>query len=79
MSIPDLGDLLSGEPIHDQVVFETRLRRHWPDLLTGLTGAYPDHAVEMANRLVEIAAANFRERSARDVGVGTQGSWTQKN
>jgi amylosucrase len=64
MSIPDLGDLLSGEPIHDQVVFETRLRRHWPDLLTGLTGAYPDHAVEMANRLVEIAAANFRERSA---------------
>jgi len=64
MSIPDLGDLLSGEPIHDQVVFETRLRRHWADLLTGLTGAYPDHAIEMANRLVEIAAANFHERSA---------------
>jgi amylosucrase len=64
MSIPDLGDLLSGEPIHDQVVFETRLRRHWADLLTGLTGAYPEHAIEMANRLVEIAAANFRERSA---------------
>jgi amylosucrase len=64
MSIPDLGDLLSGEPIHDQVVFETRLRRYWPDLLTGLTGAYPDHAVEMANRLVEIAAANFGKRSA---------------
>jgi amylosucrase len=64
MSIPDLGDLLSGEPIHDQVVFETRLHRHWADLLTGLTGAYPDHAIEMANRLVEIAAANFHERSA---------------
>jgi amylosucrase len=64
MSIPDLGDLLSAEPMHDQVVFETRLRRYWADLLTGLTGAYPDHAIEMANRLVEIAAANFRERSA---------------
>ena len=56
--------LLSGELIHDQVVFDTRLRRYWADLLTGLTGAYPDHAMEMANRLVEIAAANFCERSA---------------
>jgi amylosucrase len=64
MSVPDVGDLLSGEPVHDQVVFETRLRRYWPDLLTGLTGAYPEHAVEMANRLVEIAATNFRARSA---------------
>jgi amylosucrase len=64
MSIPDVADLLSGEPIHDQVVFDTRLRRYWADLLTGLTGAYPDHAMEMANRLVEIAAANFCERSA---------------
>ena len=64
MSIPDVADLLSAEPMHDQVVFETRLRRYWADLLTGLTGAYPDHAIEMANRLVEIAAANFHERSA---------------
>jgi amylosucrase len=50
--------------MHDQVVFETRLRRYWADLLTGLTGAYPDHAVEMAFRLVGIAANNFRQRSA---------------
>ena len=62
MSVPDVADLLEGEPPHDQVVFETRLQRYWPDLLAGLTGAYPDHAPEMADRLVEIAAQNFRQR-----------------
>ena len=64
MTIPDLAPLLEGEPPHDQVVFSTRLQRYWPDLLTGLTGAYPDHAPEMANRLVEIAAQNFQQRPA---------------
>ncbi len=64
MTIPDLAPLLEGEPPHDQVVFATRLQRYWPDLLTGLTGAYPEHAPEMANRLVEIAAHNFQQRSA---------------
>ena len=64
MSTPDVAPLLEGEPPHDQVVFATRLQRYWPDLLTGLTGAYPDHAPEMANRLVEIAAENFQQRPA---------------
>ena len=64
MTIPDLAPLLEGEPPHDQVVFATRLQRYWPDLVTGLTGAYPDHAPEMANRLVEIAAQNFQQRPA---------------
>ena len=64
MTIPDLAPLLEGEPPHDQVVFSTRLQRYWPDLLTGLTGAYPDHAPEMARRLVEIAAQNFQQRPA---------------
>ena len=64
MTSPRVEDLLADEPAHDQVVFEARLRRYWPDLLTGLTGAYPDRAVEMANRCVEIAAANFRQRPA---------------
>ena len=45
------------------MVFETRLRRYWPDLLAGLTGAYPGQAVEMGHRLVRIAAENFRQRS----------------
>ena len=63
MSIPDVADLLYGEPVHDQVVFEARLRRYWPDLLAGLTGAYPEHAIEMAERCVEIAANSFRQRS----------------
>jgi amylosucrase len=62
MTSPDVGDLLADEPAHDQIVFETRLRRYWPDLLAGLTGAYPAHAVEMAHRLVRIAAENFRQR-----------------
>jgi amylosucrase len=62
MTVPDVAPLLEGEPAHDQVVFATRLQRYWPDLLTGLAGAYPDHAPEMAYRLVEIAARNFRDR-----------------
>jgi amylosucrase len=64
MTSPTVGDLLADEPPHDQVVFETRLRRYWPDLLAGLTGAYPGQAVEMAHRLVRIAAENFRQRPA---------------
>jgi amylosucrase len=64
MTIPDVAPLLEGEPPHDQVVFATRLQRYWPDLLTGLTGAYPDHAPEMAYRVVEIAAQNFQQRPA---------------
>ena len=42
MTVPDVAPLLEGEPPHDQVVFATRLQRYWPDLLTGLAGAYPD-------------------------------------
>ncbi len=63
-TIPLPAELLADEPVHDRVVFETRLQRYWPDLLTGLSGAYPDQAPEMAERLVSIAARNFRERSA---------------
>ena len=62
MTTPDVAGLLEGEPAHDQVVFATRLQRYWPDLLAGLAGAYPDHAVEMAERAAEIAARNFRQR-----------------
>ena len=62
MTIPDAAGLLDGEPAHDQVVFAARLQRYWPDLLAGLTGAYPEHAVEMAERAVEIAASSFRRR-----------------
>ena len=36
--------------------FETRLRRYWPDLLTGLSGAYPAHAVEMAGQATAAGA-----------------------
>ena len=62
MTSPDVASLLEGEPVHDRVVFETRLQRYWPDLLTGLAGAYPERAVEMAHRLVEIAADRFSQR-----------------
>lgn len=64
MTTPDVSALLAEEPPHDQVVFTTRLQRYWPDLLTGLAGAYGEHAPEMAHRLVEIAAENFRRRPA---------------
>jgi amylosucrase len=62
--MPKIADLLADEPLHDQVVFETRLQRYWPDLLTALSGAYPEHAPQMAARLVEIAADNFKQRPA---------------
>ena len=42
----------------------TRLQRHWPDLLTGLAGAYGAQAPEMAYRVVEIAALSFQRRPA---------------
>ncbi|HYP43728.1 MAG TPA: amylosucrase [Propionibacteriaceae bacterium] len=61
--MPRSSELLANEPAHDRVVFETRLQRYWPDLLTGLTGAYPDQAPEMAQRLIAIAAENFTQRS----------------
>ena len=44
----DPTDLLADEPVHDRVIFEARLQRYWPDLLTGLSGAYPEQAPEMA-------------------------------
>ncbi|MGI8457286.1 MAG: amylosucrase [Propionibacteriaceae bacterium] len=62
MSISSVAELLPDEPPHDQVVFETRLQRYWPDLLSGLAGAYPAAAPQMAERLVQIAADRFRER-----------------
>ncbi|CAA9299713.1 MAG: GH13_4 / GH13_16 / GH13_36 / GH13 / GH13_ 31 / GH13_29 / GH13_17 / GH13_40 / GH13_30 / GH13 _23 / GH13_18 / GH13_35 / GH13_26 / GH13_2 [uncultured Friedmanniella sp.] len=64
MSIPDVAPLLAGEPEHDQVVFAARLARYWPDLLSGLAGAYGERAPEMAERLVVIAAESFRQRPA---------------
>ena len=71
MSTPDVAALLEGEPAHDQVVFAARLQRYWPDLITGLTGAYPDHAPEMAYRCVEIAARNFRAAVRPTCGCST--------
>ena len=64
MSVPDVGALLEDEPRHDQVVFTARLQRYWPDLIAGLSAAYPDAAPEMARRLVQIAVQSFRQRPA---------------
>ena len=61
-AIPAAAALLAGEPVHDRAVFETRVRRYWPDLLAGLTGAYGERAPEMAERLVTIAAQSFADR-----------------
>nr|MBA3529433.1 alpha-amylase [Propionibacteriaceae bacterium] len=54
----------SDQPAHDRAVFETRLQRSWPDLVAGLTDAFPEQAPEMARRLVAIATKNFKERPA---------------
>jgi amylosucrase len=56
---------LAAEPHHDREVFLTRLRRHWPDLLHGLSVAYGEAAAPLvAERAVAIALARFAGRSA---------------
>lgn len=47
----------------DQETFLLRLERWWDDLVTGLSGAYPDEDVEpLAVRLVDLAARAYVER-----------------
>jgi amylosucrase len=55
---------LADEPEHDRTVFLARLRRHWPDLLTGLQAVYGDEAEETARCAVERAVAAFQARPA---------------
>ena len=55
---------VDGEPEHDRTVLLARLRRHWPDLLAGLEGAYGPAAPELAARVAAVAVAGFVERSA---------------
>jgi amylosucrase len=55
---------LADEPDHDRTVFLARLRRHWPDLLTGLQAVYGDEAEETARCAVERAVAAFQARPA---------------
>ena len=53
---------LAGEPEHDRTVFLTRLRRHWPELLHGLTAAYGDQGTALAARVVQIGVHGFLDR-----------------
>ena len=55
---------LAGEPEHDRTVVLARLRRHWPDLVAGLAGAYGDDAEQVAARAAAIAVEGFLQRSA---------------
>jgi amylosucrase len=55
---------LAGEPEHDRAVLLARLRRHWPDLLAGLAGAYGDQAEQVAVRAAGLAVAGFLQRPA---------------
>lgn len=55
---------LVGEPAHDRTVLLARLRRHWPDLLDGLSAAYGDAADELAPRVAALAVEAFRVRPA---------------
>jgi amylosucrase len=54
--------VLEKEPAQDRTVFLARLRKHWPDLLEGLTEAYGGEAAGLANRVVDVAARRFAER-----------------
>jgi amylosucrase len=60
--LADVRAALAGEPEHDRKVFLARLRRHWPDLVTGLQGAYGDDARGLAVRVVGLAVDGFRAR-----------------
>lgn len=55
---------LAGEPEHDRTVLLARLRRHWPELVDGLTAAYGDAAAELAPRAATLAVEAFRARPA---------------
>jgi amylosucrase len=55
---------LAGEPEHDRTVFLTRLRRHWPELLHGLTAAYGERGPALAERVVQIGLDGFLVRPA---------------
>jgi amylosucrase len=55
---------VADQPVHDRAVFLTRLRRHWPELLHGLTAAYGEAAPDLAARVVGLAVAGFRARPA---------------
>ena len=56
---------VADEPEHDRTVVLARLRRHWPDLLTGLVGAYGAEAAEQAAvRAAALAVAGFVARPA---------------
>ncbi|RJK95493.1 alpha-amylase [Vallicoccus soli] len=58
------AEVLAGEPEHDRELFLARLRRHWPDLLSGLEAAYGDAAPAAAARAVDVAARRAVERPA---------------
>ncbi len=60
----DAATALAGQPEHDRAVYLTRLRRHWPDLLDGLTTAYGEAAPALAARVVHAATKGFLDRPA---------------
>ena len=55
---------LAGEPEHDRTVVLARLRRSWPDLVTGLSGAYGERGPALAARVAGLAVAGFVQRPA---------------
>lgn len=72
---------LAGEPAYDRTAFQARLRRHWPDLLAGLRGAYGDAAPDVAARTVGIAARGLLARPEAlrllDIERGIAPDWFQ--
>jgi amylosucrase len=69
MSVPpnvvdSVGAILGAESLADRTVFLARLRRFWPDLVSGLTDAYGDAGSSLAAHAVVLAARRFLERSA---------------
>jgi amylosucrase len=53
---------VAGEPEQDRTVLLERLRRHWPDLLAGLTAAYGPSGSEVAARVAAQAVQGFVDR-----------------
>lgn len=55
--------VLAGLGDTERQLFELRLERYWPDVVTGLVELYPDEDVEaLGRRLVELSAAAYRDR-----------------
>ncbi|MDO5699654.1 MAG: alpha-amylase family protein [Dermatophilus congolensis] len=76
------AEVLSGVSDEYRTMFDLRLQRWWPDLVSGLRDLYsPEQVAELGPRLVRLAAEAFRDRDVElhrlDMRRQLQPDWLQ--